>query len=948
MHYGGNSIKILTGNSHPEMARAVAERLNIPLVPCVVKNFSNGEINVKISESIRDEDVFILQSGCFDVNDNLMELLILISACKTASARRITAVIPCYPYARQAQKDKSRAPITAKLVANMLATAGADHLITMDLHASQIQGFFDLPVDNLYSEPSMVRYIKMEIRGWQESIVVSPDAGGAKRASAIADRLGTEFALIHRQRTNAETTISGGVNGVNGHHAVNGSVNGSVNGTINDTIDSPTNSHVQDGSERMELLVGDVKDKIAILVDDMIDTGRTVCLAARLLKENGAKAIYVIVSHGLFAEANLKQLAALPIERLVVTNTIPQTANAALCEGKLHVLDYPALGHHRDSHHSSPVKHLFASHRQKDAFVQSPPARTMSTDTQQYAFRSQKQLVLVGGLPEFDPIDAFEKPSANSRFYKYSNDGQLFAYILPDSVRIVDASTFQVVQALDITNIIELSFSPLATYLSTWERPQKLEEGVQHKNLRVWRVADGTEVTSFSQKSQEGWALQFTANEAQALRVVGPEIQVYAPGEWEKGVVDKLRVDGITSVSVSPGANAAVAVFIGEKKGAPATVRIHSLVTLAGAPTSQKTFYKADKATFKWNAAGTHVLLLTQTDVDKSNKSYYGETNMYFLSAKGFACHVTLDKEGPIHDFAWSPNSKEFGVVYGYMPAKAVLFDQRVQVVHDFGSHPINTILYNTQSRLIALAGFGNLAGKIDIYDRRSLVKVTTIDAPNTSWCEWSPCGQFLLTATLSPRLRVDNGVKIWHCTGSLIHVQMEEELYQPAGAYRPPGARGLATPNIYKREDEGGAAYVSSNGTSTPPRAGPNGHGYRGNSLVPGARRHVPGAPPPGSSPSPSPKPGQEKRRKGKKDKSGAGTPVEEVVVVVAPVEEAPAAEPDPVAKKIRNLNKKLKAIEDLKAKLARGDKLEVTQVQKIEAEGEIRKELESLGGSS
>jgi ribose-phosphate pyrophosphokinase len=147
-----------------------------------VKTFSNGEIDVKIHESVRDEDVFILQSGCADVNDNLMELLILISACRGASARRITAIIPCYPYARQDKKDKSRAPITAKLVANMLTVAGCDHLITMDLHASQIQGFFEVPVDNLYSEPAMIRYIKMEIEGWRNGIIVSPDAGGAKRS----------------------------------------------------------------------------------------------------------------------------------------------------------------------------------------------------------------------------------------------------------------------------------------------------------------------------------------------------------------------------------------------------------------------------------------------------------------------------------------------------------------------------------------------------------------------------------------------------------------------------------------------------------------------------------------------------------------------------------------------------------------------------------------------
>lgn len=153
----------------------------MPLVPCTVKKFSNGETNVKISESVRDEDVFIIQSGCADVNDNFMELLILISACKTASARRITAVVPCFPYARMDKKDKSRAPITAKLVANMLTVAGCDHVITMDLHASQIQGFFDIPVDNLFSEPLMIAYIKQSIPDWRNSIIVSPDAGGAKR-----------------------------------------------------------------------------------------------------------------------------------------------------------------------------------------------------------------------------------------------------------------------------------------------------------------------------------------------------------------------------------------------------------------------------------------------------------------------------------------------------------------------------------------------------------------------------------------------------------------------------------------------------------------------------------------------------------------------------------------------------------------------------------------------
>ncbi|CAL1703251.1 unnamed protein product [Somion occarium] len=311
----GNSVRILTGNSHPELANAVAERLNVTMTPCTVKKFSNGEISVKISESIREEDVFIIQSGCSDVNDNLMELLILISACKGAAARRITAVIPCYPYARMDKKAKSRAPITAKLVANMLAVAGCDHVITMDLHASQIQGFFDFPVDNLYSEPLMIAYIKRNIPDWQNGIVVSPDAGGAKRVTAIADKLGVEFALIHRKHS------------------------------------SP---------EKVEVLVGDVRDKVAIVVDDMIDSGRTISVAAKSLKEHGARAVYAIVSHGLLSETKMTMIEELPLEQLVVTNTIPQKQHAEGCS-KLVTIDVsPTIAESiRRTHNGESISLLF-------------------------------------------------------------------------------------------------------------------------------------------------------------------------------------------------------------------------------------------------------------------------------------------------------------------------------------------------------------------------------------------------------------------------------------------------------------------------------------------------------------------------------------------------------------------------------------------------------------
>jgi len=327
------------------------------------------------------------------------------------------------------------------------------------------------------------------------------------------------------------------------------------------------------------------------------------------------------------------------------------------------------------------------------------------------------------------------------------------------------------------------------------------------------------------------------------------------------------------------------------------------------------------------------------------------------------------------------------------MPAKTKLFDQRERTLHDFGCSPHNYISFNPQSRLIALAGFGNLAGKIDIFDRKTLKKVCTIDAPNTSFCEWSPCGTFLLTATLSPRLRVDNGIKVWHCTGGLMHVQMVEELYQaswrptpldqapafgqvipvapqpavsvlaaaltakpiaakPAGAYRPPGARGLATPAIFKREDEGGTPRMPiGSGSATPPRRGnnrspnpPGSVGYTNGTSTPpngnsngnqngnGRQRNVPGAPPktPASGGG-----GEARKAKGQRREkasgeagSGAATPTgaggeasvrPSIDVQVngtqtpghGSVPPTPGAESlDPVAKKVRNLNKKVSVL--------------------------------------
>ncbi|KAI9596712.1 ribose-phosphate pyrophosphokinase 3 [Syncephalis fuscata] len=313
-----NSIKIFAGSSHRLLAGLVAARLGVELAKVGVYKYSNQETAVTIGESVRDEDVFIIQSGSGEINDNLMELLIMINACKTASARRITAVIPCFPYARQDKKDKSRAPISAKLVANMLTVAGADHVITMDLHASQIQGFFNVPVDNLYAEPSTLKYIRDEIPDYRKAVIVSPDAGGAKRATSIADRLDLDFALIHKERKKANEV------------------------------------------SRM-VLVGDVRDKIAILVDDMADTCGTLGLAAKTLKDNGATRVYAIVTHGILSGKAISVLNDSVLEKIVVTNTVPHESKKAVC-AKLDTIDISATLAEaiRRTHNGESVSYLFS------------------------------------------------------------------------------------------------------------------------------------------------------------------------------------------------------------------------------------------------------------------------------------------------------------------------------------------------------------------------------------------------------------------------------------------------------------------------------------------------------------------------------------------------------------------------------------------------------------
>ena len=292
----GKNIKIFSGNSHPALAMQIASALGLPLGKATISAFADGEISVSISESVRGSDVFLVQSTCGPVNNNLMELLIMIDSCKRASAGRITAVIPYFGYARQDRKSKARDPISAKLVANLITAAGADRVLTMDLHAAQIQGFFDIPVDNLYGAPLFAsHYLRRFGYGREDLVVVSPDVGSVARARSFAMKMGLGLAIVDKRREKANC------------------------------------------SEVMNI-IGNVEGKTCLLLDDMVDTAGSLCGAAKAIVEvGGAKEVFACASHGVLSGPAIDRINDSVIDELLLLDTIPYPKDKPACD-KIHYL----------------------------------------------------------------------------------------------------------------------------------------------------------------------------------------------------------------------------------------------------------------------------------------------------------------------------------------------------------------------------------------------------------------------------------------------------------------------------------------------------------------------------------------------------------------------------------------------------------------------------------
>ncbi|MGN0979211.1 MAG: ribose-phosphate pyrophosphokinase [Candidatus Avoscillospira sp.] len=281
----GKDVKVLCANANRPFAEGVCKALGLPLGDCTVTTFADGEVSVSINETVRGSDVFLLQSTCKPVNNNLMELLVMIDACKRASAGRITAVMPYFGYARQDRKAKGRDPISAKLVANMLEAAGADRVLTMDLHAAQIQGFFDIPVDNMHGVSVFMKYYLNKFPQHEDMVVVSPDVGSVGRSRTFANRMGMSLAIVDKRREKANMC------------------------------------------EVMNV-IGDVAGKRCILYDDMVDTAGSLCNAAKAIHDKGATEVYACATHGVLSGPAIERIQASVIDELVLLNTIPAPAEA--------------------------------------------------------------------------------------------------------------------------------------------------------------------------------------------------------------------------------------------------------------------------------------------------------------------------------------------------------------------------------------------------------------------------------------------------------------------------------------------------------------------------------------------------------------------------------------------------------------------------------------------
>uniref|UniRef100_A0A2K5YP09 Eukaryotic translation initiation factor 2A n=1 Tax=Mandrillus leucophaeus TaxID=9568 RepID=A0A2K5YP09_MANLE len=566
-------------------------------------------------------------------------------------------------------------------------------------------------------------------------------------------------------------------------------------------------------------------------------------------------------------------------------------------------------------------------------------------------------LYMVNGPPHFTESTVFPRESGkNCKVYTFSKDGTLFAWGNGEKVNIISVTNKGLLHSFDLPKAVCLEFSPKNTVLATWQPYTTSKDGTAGiPNLQLYDVKTGTCLKSFIQKKTQNWCPSWSEDETLCARNVNNEVHFFENNNFNT-IANKLHLQKINDFVLSPGPQPyKVAVYVPGSKGAPSFVRLYQYPNFAGphAALANKSFFKADKVTMLWNKKATAVLVIASTDVDKTGASYYGEQTLHYIATNGESAVVQLPKNGPIYDVVWNSSSTEFCAVYGFMPAKATIFNLRCDPVFDFGTGPRNAAYYSPHGHILVLAGFGNLRGQMEVWDVKNYKLISKPVASDSTYFAWCPDGEHILTATCAPRLRVNNGYKIWHYTGSILHkydVPSNAELWQVswqpfldgvfpaktvtyqavpsevpseepkvATAYRPPALRNKPITNSKLHEEEPPQNMKSQSGNDKP----------LSKTALKNQRKH-------------EAKKAAKQEARSDKSPDLAPTPAPQSTPRNT-ISQSISGDPE-IDKKIKNLKKKLKAIEQLKEQAATGKQLEKNQLEKIQKETALLQELEDL----
>jgi len=558
------------------------------------------------------------------------------------------------------------------------------------------------------------------------------------------------------------------------------------------------------------------------------------------------------------------------------------------------------------------------------------------------ATRGTGGLILYQGQQAFAKHDVLMQDQCQGvRVITFSDDGTLLAYCNGVVLKVLSMVDGSVVYQADKQKTVEIVISPKNRYIATWEQFYTTPQNPQgSNNFEVVDMKSGEAVTSMIHKNQVGWTPIWTKDELVCGRCVTNEVQFYTDGDFRKAS-SKLYLQNVHSFSISPSMQPPymVAAYVQGKKGQPSAVRLFQYPNFGdGCALANKSFFKADKVDIMWNKKATALVILVSADKDTTGASYYGEQSLHFMNVQGESNIIHLEKRGPIYSVDWNPNSSSFCVVYGYMPAKATLFDMKCEPIFDFGTGPRNICSFNPHGNILCLCGFGNLNGYMEMWNVDGRKMVAKPQAEDTTYMEWCPDGQHLVTSTCAPRLRIGNGYKIWHYTGKVLQtydVPKGAELWQTkwqtqpasmfpvpkivtgvtegpkAAAYRPPSARGTAEKKLVIHEDE-------------LPQNQKNAQNMSASALKNKKKR--------------------EAKAKTKQEQPNGQPPQQPTQPQPQQQADAPASGDVDLDKKVRAVKKKLRQIEELKTKQRNGVQLESNQLEKINGEAELLKELASF----